>query len=839
MRLPASVLPLALLPMLAAPVLAQEPKVTVRGPSPAVVRLGDQAQIDISIEGEARVGGITLPRVDGVTMQAYGPSREEQSYFDGRTMTRSLKTTWSIAVLPQREGKFAIPAIEVLIDGKPRRTQALTVEAVRDVQGDKYGFLKVDVKKTRVYVHEPLRVVFDYGIDATLSPLRVRTADDKVAIDIELSAPWLDAPDGAVVIESNKKLADGFEAIGLVGNRKLLQVGYQSNFERQGRRFHHFVLERDYLPSRTGKWKLDGPMLRFQVSSGRNQRGRFDGFFEETSGTNYFVYAQPTEVEVLPIPEAGRPADYLGAVGRFTIAAKCDQTKVKLGSPLRVTFTISGDGNLEFLGVPALDDLAGLHLLGKKEQRTAAAVIVTYDLRVTSPAVKEIPAIAYSWFDTTPAVEKFVSAKTAALPLEVVPLQPGEGLAAAPGTEAKPVTPGVDDIFDIKSTSDGPPVVLAPAPGPLVAALVLLAPWLLCAGIAFAGRRLAAHRADRKGARARAARKRAVGAMQRGDAHAALVGYLADRLDLTEAAVIAPDLANVLRSAGVPEALAARAAKLVEAGVAARYGGGGGVAGTDVGAVLDELEVVDLAGPSARRVGPVAGLVLAVLVSGASAPKAQESEAVAAYRAGEYAKAASAFAALAAAPDADRRVHYDLGNALFREGRLAEALLAYERARLAMPRDPELAQNLALVRKRLDLVTQEGESFATALVRLRDGFTPRERFWITFGLGALAAAAVVLGGRRRWVRMLGFGLAVPFLVLVVDLVLLAPGRPPGGIVLAKNAALVSEPRAGLVPLAQLRSGVRVEVLGRFPGWTKIAVGGKSGYLPEAEIGVIE
>ena len=38
---------------------------------------------------------------------------------------------------------------------------------------------------------------------------------------------------------------------------------------------------------------------------------------------------------------------------------------------------------------------------------------------------------------------------------------------------------------------------------------------------------------------------------------------------------------------------------------------------------------------------------------------------------------------------------------------------------------------------------QEGESFATALVRLRDGFTPRERFWITFGLGALAAA-----GRR-------------------------------------------------------------------------------------------
>ena len=57
------------------------------------------------------------------------------------------------------------------------------------------------------------------------------------------------------------------------------------------------------------------------------------------------------------------------------------------------------------------------------------------------------------------------------------------------------------------------------------------------------------------------------------DLTSALTHYLAARLQCASAAVIAPDLKARLTAAGVPEALAARAAALLEELVAARYGG--------------------------------------------------------------------------------------------------------------------------------------------------------------------------------------------------------------------------------------------------------------------------
>ena len=811
---------------------AQDGELRVRGPSPGVVRLGDQARVELTVEGDAKAGGLVLPKVDGLTLQAFGPSRQEQSYFDGRRMTHSIQTTWTVVVQPQREGKFAIPPLQIEIDGKPQRTQTLAVEAVRDVTGDKYGFLKVQVAKQRVYVHEPIRVTFDYGIDATLSPVRGRAQGGQQYYDIELTAPWLDAPDGAVVIEEAKQKTPPGETLSLVGNRKLLEVVYEKGYERQGRPYHHFVLERSYLPLRVGTLKLDGPMLRFQVASGRNQRSLFDPFFEEANGTNYYVYARPLEVEVLPIPEQGRPMPYLGAVGRFAIVAKCEQPRIKQGAVLRLTFAIRGEGNLEFLGVPALDDWKGLHLLGKKEERTKESVTVTYDLRVVAADVKEIPPITYSWFDTTPGVEKFTTEKTAAIPIEVVPLQPGEGLAPSAGSESKAVTPGVDDIFDIKSLAGGPAVVLARAPSPSTAALWLVLPWLGLATLAYGWRKLMLRRSDERGRRVRGARRRCEASLASGDAHGALVGFLADRFDLTESAVIAPDLARVLVAKGAEPELAARLSALVERGLAARYGGGGGVSSDEVRRVVGEVEATrtSLASPTT-----VATLCAFLALCGFA--RAQEQDAVSAYRKGDYAQAATLFAKAVAEPGADRRLHYDLGNSLYRSGKLAAALHAYECARLAMPRDPELNANIALVKKKLDLVSQEGESFATALTALREALTPLERFWCALLCGTLAAATIVFG--RRGLRWLGLVLLAPFTLFALEVLLLGPRRAQAAIVLVPESSLVAEPRRGLTPILQLKAGVSVDLLSQGQGWARVGIAGKFGYLPQPEIAVVE
>src|SRR5262249_245043 len=158
---------------------------------------------------------------------------------------------------------------------------------VKDVRGQDLGFLKVKLQQTRVYVHEPLRVTFDYGIDASLAPVRGRAGNGQLYYDIELQAPWLDAPEGAGLIEGKQGQDHGGGEAGVVGNQKLLEVTYDKGFQRQGRAYHRFLLERAYLPSRIGKQRLAAPMLRFQVQTGRNQRSLFDSMFEDTRGENH------------------------------------------------------------------------------------------------------------------------------------------------------------------------------------------------------------------------------------------------------------------------------------------------------------------------------------------------------------------------------------------------------------------------------------------------------------------------------------------------------------------------------------------------------------------------
>ncbi len=813
--------------LLLLPATAQEPAIRLKGPTPGVVRLGETSLLEVVIEGDVVSERPVVSEIDGLAHEVLGPSRQEQSVFDGRHLQRSVLTTWTIALRPRREGRFTIPPLTIRAGGKVEITRTVAFECLKDPRGQELGFLVITPARKRVYVHEPIRLQIDYGIDATLAPVQGRANNGTPYFDIEIQAPWLDEPDGAVLLATRRDPQGEWRT--LVANNHLQEARYETGHQRGARTFHRFWLEKAFLPTRIGTWQLAAPMLRFQVRSGENLRDRF-GFFEPTRGENFYVYGQPTEVEVLPIPEQGRPTPYSGAVGRFSLAAGVAQTRVKVGASVRLTLTVRGQGNTEFLKLPELDNLPGLHLLGKTEQRAEEEVKATYDLRLTSAATQAIPPITWNFFDTTPGVERFASVSTEPIALEVVPLGPGEGLAPLPGTASRPVVPGKDDIFDIRSAVGGPgPVLAAPWPRALLLGLVLL-PWVAALGLLFATARWRRARADVAGRRARAALGRCEEALRRGDAHAALVGYLADRLDVEPAAVLDPELGARLTARGCDAGLAHAAQTAVERGVAARYGGGGGVDVAGVRALVTQLE---------RAAKWCARLLVLAVFTGTALPQAVPDPGVAAYRRGDYAQAEALFAQACAAPGADRRRHYDLGNACYRQGKLAAALLAYERARLALPRDPELLANLALVRSQLGLPGAEGESFGATLTSLRERLHPSELVWLTVAAQALAAGLLVFGWRRRLLRGCGLVAAALALGLALEVLVFAPARPPRGVVLVPEAALVAEPRAGREALATLRAGVTVEVLGFAERWGRVRVGEREGYLPADAFGRID
>lgn len=824
----------ALVVVVAAP--AQE-KLEIEGPEPSTIRLGDSTRTLIRVEGRgADPKTPTLPKVDGLELQLSLPSRSSYTYFDGRTLTERIGVEYRLVMQPQREGTFVVPPFPIWTGTREQMTRELRIDVRKDLRGEELGWLDVKVEPQRVYVHEPVRIHVEYGVQAGLRLVQ-DVFNNMPYLDIEVQAPWLFEFPGGEPIELPVPQGDLRR---VVGSRRLLQAKYEVNYERGGERWQRFSFDRAFLPTRLGKIELSPPTLRYQVLQREGQQDIF-GRGRGRLSDNFYVYGKPLTVEVLPIPEAGRPTPYYGAVGRFTIAAALDKDTVSVGSSVKLTVTVTGQGNFEFLRLPPLDELAGFHKLGQTEtKREADKVVVTYDLAPLSTDVRAVPAIAWNYFDTTPGVEKFVDVVTRELPLVVKPLANGETLAPLPEAGVKAVTPGVDDIFDLPAF-DGASAVFAPAPAPLWWVAVL-GPWVLAlAGLyAFAAWRRAA--ADKDGQRARGAARASARALDRGeDPTEVLASYLGARIGVPAAAIIAPDLRDRLVQAGLDAALAGEVASLVERGTAARYGGGSRLEPAAVRDCVKRLEPVrfGVRGWLPFLLWPVLVLGTGESLSAQAASQhvPDQDAAVAAYRAGDYRAAEAAFARVFAATG-ERRCWQARGNCFYRLGDLPAALWAYESARLGLPRDPELLANLRLVRTRLELDVGPG-GFAAELATLRDQLSPSERLWLCACCMAIAAGCLVLGWRRVGLRWIGVLVFVPGAWLALEALWLAPLRPQQAIAL-KPLALLSEPRTGLEPVATVRAGVMVGLLGGGQGsFVRVQAGDRSGYTPRESVAVVE
>ncbi|MBL9077143.1 MAG: BatD family protein [Planctomycetes bacterium] len=821
--------------LLVSAALAQE-TMGVEGPTPGTVRLGDQAQVTIRIEGrEADPRTPKLPVVPGLELTLSPPQRSSYTFFDGRTLTEKVGVSFVLQLRPARDGVFAVPPFPIWTGTREQMTPELRLEAKKDLRGEELAWLDVRVEPQRVYVHEPVRIAVDLGIEPGLR--LVQGVHQRYRyLDVEVQAPWLDDFPGGESISMPQPTGD---VRLMVANQKLQQVWFEGDHERTGQRWHRYRFERSFLPTRIGRIELSAPLLRYQVLLREGQPDVFGGR-RGAQAENYYVYGKPLVLEVLPIPEQGRPTPYYGAVGRFTLDAKLDKDTVKVGGSVKLELSVRGRGNFEFLRLPELDGLDGFHKLGQAEAvRSADGVVVTYDLLPLSADVRQVPSIAWNFFDTTPGVERFVEVATPALPLVVKPLENGETLAPLADDTAAPVVPGVDDVFDLPDF-DGPPRRRYPV-HPWWGWAAVLGPWLLVALVAFVRRAAQRRAADPAAQRARGAAR----ACQRslaagGDPLDALAAYLGDRLGVPAAAVIAPDLPQRLEAAGLAAPFAAEVAAAVERGTASRYGGGAPLAAATVLELVRRLDGAQF-GKGARALLLVLPLLLLGTAcgdrTGVADVAAVAAPAVASYRAGAYQDAVAAFAQSAAAT-ADRRLWQAAGNGWFRLGDLPRARWAYENARLGLPRDAELLANLALVQRRLQLDDGAG-GFLAELVALRDRFQPVERLALCVLGMLLAAGCLVLGWRRVGARWVGALVLVPATVVALDLLWWAPNRPPRAIALQK-LELVSEPREGLAPVATVRPGVEVALLGSAAGtFVRVAAGDRIGFAPRAAVAVVE
>ena len=215
-------------------------------------------------------------------------------------------------------------------------------------------------------------------------------------------------------------------------------------------------------------------------------------------------------------------------------------------------------------------------------------------------------------------------------------------------------------------------------------------------------------------------------------------------------------------------------------------------------------------------------------------------EANAAYAEGNYAGAAELYEAMIdEQPDA--RIYYNLGNARFKQGELAQAILAYERALRLQPHYPDARYNLAFARTRIIDNIPEQDFFLSAWARtVRDSLSENTWWWMSVCLFSLMLVMLLLFllGREVWLRKTAFHIA--WIALLFSVAAGLNGLSLQRRDTLRNEAVItqgvvnakSSPDRSGTDLFTVHEGTKVTIRETIGEWANIRVGNNEGWIKQ-------
>ena len=175
----------------------------------------------------------------------------------------------------------------------------------------------------------------------------------------------------------------------------------------------------------------------------RERRGRrdlFDSFFDDPFfGRNktHRLKNDPISIKVLPLPKKGKPDNFTGAVGKFSIQASVDKKSLKANEALTYKVVLSGAGNIKTLQLPEIDFSQQFQVYDPeiKENINRAGQAITgsktyeYVLIPRRDGLLTLPSLHFSYFD--PAAKIYKKVRTKNIVLDV---KPGDQAAVQAGS---------------------------------------------------------------------------------------------------------------------------------------------------------------------------------------------------------------------------------------------------------------------------------------------------------------------------------------------------------------------------------------------------------------------
>ena len=153
-----------------------------------------------------------------------------------------------------------------------------------------------------------------------------------------------------------------------------------------------------------------------------SSRSPFDIFDDDPfgmfrRGKPVVLTTEPIIVEILPLPEEGRPLNFKGDVGNYDITAEVDKNKVEESQPVSLKIKIKGEGNIKTISSPVFPDVDDVKIydsgISENIQKTDYIVqgekIFEKVIIPKKPGDFTIGPIVYSYFN--PEEKKYIVKK--------------------------------------------------------------------------------------------------------------------------------------------------------------------------------------------------------------------------------------------------------------------------------------------------------------------------------------------------------------------------------------------------------------------------------------------
>ncbi|MBS1973079.1 MAG: protein BatD [Bacteroidetes bacterium] len=424
-----------------APAKAQQAKFTTVASSKEIGRQ-DYVQIEFIVENAKQIEHLTPPAFPDFHV-VEGPMQSSGMSIVNGSMSQYKGI--SFVLQPNKMGSFTIPGATADVDGKPMRSNTITIAVTTNNNGN-----SANAGPATSYSPMPYDPFLPESGDYVLKPNENMAEKTKKNLFVKLQVSKSTCYVGEPIVASYKlysrlrsesKVAkypslNGFSVYDMVDPGSDASTVETVN----GKPFSvHIIRKAQLIPLQPGQVELSPVEVENTVhylkqskkphQSSSLLQDLFDQFGEEGAGEEIQQHvtldSKPLLVTVKPLPADDKLTGFNGAVGHFSIGAALDKKNMAAQDAVTLKLTITGSGNLPVIDAPQVNWPANVDIYGTTAKEDIDKTVVpmkgskTFEYVFMPKAVGSytIPAIGFSYFD--PVSDSYKTVKSQALDFNV------------------------------------------------------------------------------------------------------------------------------------------------------------------------------------------------------------------------------------------------------------------------------------------------------------------------------------------------------------------------------------------------------------------------------------